>query len=272
MENHNIKQKLCLIGKNISHSQSPALYNEYFKEHNMDYEYLLHETINLLEFIENIKLYNYIAFNVTMPYKIEIMKYLDYIDKTAIESESCNLVVVNNNKLKGYNTDGIGLFNSLINNNIEIKNRNMTIIGNGGAGKSIISSANQYGIKQINIINHELSDAISKYKNSNTYNMNSISKFEIIDSIDKLFASDIIINASNCGFKDDTKMPLPQTLINDLVMANKNFCFVDIIYNPLETNILKYIRSLGIKKAFNGESMLYHQFLENIKIIFGEKN
>lgn len=253
---------LYLIGKNISHSKSPELYNEYFAKHNMNYHYSICEVDELESFINRIKNDDKVyAFNVTSPYKTDVLKYLDSKDETCEASDSCNLVVLNNGKLKGYSTDGDGFFISLIDNGINPDGFNITVIGNGGAAKSIIAASKKYKINDVYNITHKISDKL--FKHSDIYTERIVSK--------KLRESEIIVNASNVGFNEDKKMPLPDYILNRLIKDKQDFCFVDIIYNPLETTLLKYMREHDVYDTFNGEPMLKAQFKANVDILFPDE-
>lgn len=260
-----MNKKLLLIGKNISHSKSPELYNSYFKEHNLDYTYELCEIDDLKVFIDklkNDKNNDIYAFNVTMPYKIEIMKYLDKKDLTCEKAESCNLVIIDKGKLIGFNTDGIGFFEALKKGGVDPEEFNLCIIGDGGAAKAIKAAAKNYKINEIYTITHKISDNL--FSHNNLFLERIVAKH--------LKESEIIVNASNVGFNGDKNMPLPKKMIDDLLKFKLDFCFVDIIYNPLETPMLRYMREKEVFDTFNGEPMLYEQFLANIRFLFEETN
>lgn len=244
---------MYLIGQNISHSNSPKLYNDYFKSQNINIEYGLIDLKNETEFKNFINDFkankNIIGLNITMPYKNEVNKYIDVNDEISKICKSNNFVLKINNLLYGYNTDGIGLIKHLLELNVNIEKSKFLIIGSGGAGKSIISTLQyMYNIKDIFVIDHAFSKKL----------------FKNMISINNLNDYNVIINASNAGFLNDTSLPIPKNIISGF--ENKNAVIIDIIYNPKITCFMKEFINNGFKNVYNGESMLKYQFLENIKL------
>lgn len=248
------EKKMYLLGKDIQHSLSPKFYNEYFSSHNLNIEYKLFDTNDIKNFLPIMNDENTIGFNVTMPYKKDIISYISSINDVAMSASAVNLVIKENNKFIGYNTDGIGFFNSLIKLNIELKDKALTIVGHGGAGKAITSAAKNYGIKKINIITHSMSNT-----------SNDIATYKQI--LGMLLDADIIVNATPIGFSNDNNFPIDIKILQNLVDKRIDFTFVDIIYNPLETPLLHFMKNKGVKNAFNGTYMLKGQFDENLRLL-----
>ena len=146
-----------LFASPSNHSISPIIHNNAFKKLNLNYVYLAFEVDNnnLKSAIASIKTLNMRGVNLSMPNKKEVIKYLDNISKEAELSQSVNTIVNDNGILKGYSTDGDGFIKSLEEENIFIKDKNITILGIGGASISIISKAALYGVKSISVFKRD---------------------------------------------------------------------------------------------------------------------
>lgn len=255
-----MNKKMCLIGKNLSHSLSPKLYNDYFKNNNIDIEYSLCDIDNINDFMIN-KKDIYISFNVTHPYKTQIIKYLD--NRKNFINESPNLIINKNNKLIGFNTDGIGFYDSLIENEINPNNKNITIIGFGGAGKSIYEYLSKNTNAKINVLTHKDTNILFNEINETNIINNSNQHFDILLSI--LCKTDILINASAAGFNNNEETPIPLSIAKKIYEKNNNLIYIDIIYKN-KTKLLSFFENLNVK-TLNGLPMLKAQFNNNIKIL-----
>ena len=141
-----------LIGHPVEHSFSPPMHNAAFEKLNMDYAYVAFDVnpCDLESAINGAEALNIKGFNVTIPYKIEVMKYLDEIDEIAQLIGAVNTIDFKN--LKGYNTDGIGAVKA-IEEVTSIKNKNVLIAGAGGASRAISFYIAKYGASNLKILN-----------------------------------------------------------------------------------------------------------------------
>ena len=131
------KTKLvCLIGKPAHHSLSPIMHNAGYGARGLNYAYLAFEPENLGKAVEGMKEMGVAGFNVTMPFKREILSHLDSIDPIAKKIGAANTVVNKKGKLKGYNTDGVGAMEAL-RKATQVKGKKVLLFGAGGAGKAI---------------------------------------------------------------------------------------------------------------------------------------
>ena len=142
----NINKDTLIYG---SFSDNPGnngciFFNTEFEKNNINAIYKSFYSTDAKKLVESVKHLNFSGFALSMPLKIDIMKYLDEIDSAALEIGAVNTVIIKDNKLTGYNTDWIGVYNYFINNNIKGK---ITILGNGGFSKAI-----QYSCKKLNIL------------------------------------------------------------------------------------------------------------------------
>lgn len=220
-----------LIGMPLKHSFSGILHPKLF-----DYKYELCE-IEKERLDAFFKAKDFKGINVTIPYKKEVMRYLDFIDDKAREIGAVNTVVNKDGKLYGYNTDFLGLKALLIENEIEIKGKKVLILGSGGTSDTALAVASDLGALGILRVSRSSRDGFITYSEAQS------------DYSD----AEIIINATPCGMYPNTD----QTPID--ISAFKNLEAVcDVIYNPLCSKLVVEAKKRGIK-AVGGLYMLVAQ-------------
>ena len=235
-------KKFGLIGKNIDYSFSKKYFLEKFKKENLDYTYSNFDIVNISE-IESILQNNSISgYNVTIPYKEEIIKFLDEIDEVAKDIGAVNTIKKIDNKNIGFNTDIIGFEKSLlplIENKIP---KNALILGSGGASKAI-----KYVLKKLKITYSTVSRKEGKsefvYENLNEVILN---KFKMIINCSPVGTFPNINNCPNIPYE----------------FLTKDHILYDLVYNPIESLFLKKGRKLGCKTK-NGLEMLEIQANES---------
>ena len=238
-------RKFGLIGKNIDYSFSKKYFSEKFKKENLDCTYSNFDIENI-SLIESILQKNGISgYNVTIPYKQEIIKFLDEIDEVAKAIGAVNTIKKIDNKNIGFNTDCIGFEKSLIPLIENKKPDNALILGGGGASKAV-----KYVLKKFKINYSTVSRKEGKsefiYENLNDVIIN---RFKMI------------INCSPVGtFPNINKCPnIPYKHLT------KEHILYDLVYNPIESLFLRRGRELGCKTK-NGLEMLEIQANESWRI------
>lgn len=248
-----------LFASPSAHSVSPIIHNNAFEKLGLNYAYMSFEVgkDNLKEAVQSIKTLNMRGVNLSMPNKKDVIQYLDEISETAKLSQSVNTIVNDNGILKGYSTDGKGFFKSLEEEKIFMKDKNITILGTGGASISIISQAIFEGIKNIFVFKRDknwgeqkkILDNIESKTNCKI-ELNSLEDKNILKR--KIEESDLLINATSVGMKENI------SLIEDKSFFRKDLIVCDIIYNPLKTKLLQIAEKEGCK-IINGIGMLLYQ-------------
>ena len=250
-----------LIGHPVEHSFSPPMHNAAFEELGMDYAYVAFdvEPQNLKSAIEGAKSLGIEGLNVTIPHKIEVMKYLDEIDEVADLIGAVNTIDFKD--MKGYNTDGIGAVRA-IEEVASIKDKNVVIAGAGGASRAISFYIAKYGADKLTILNRNVvkaqklaSDVAGSGLVSNV-EANSISEIASL-----LNDADILINTTPIGMHpnvNDKPIASASDMHEDLVVF-------DAVYNPNETVLLKEAIKAGAKPVY-GIKMLLYQGAESFKI------
>ena len=248
-------KKYFVIGNPIDHSLSPKLHNHWLKKNNIDAIYEKQElNINdLQEFILKIKKEEINGANVTVPFKQEIIPYLDELSSEASDTQSVNTIYLSNHKVVGHNTDISGFEFALKDTQFKVSGKKIFIIGAGGVVPSIISALNKMKVSSIYLSNRTISKAENLknlFKNINILEWGKIPDF------------DIIINATSIGLKNDDKIDL------DFSKIEKGKLFYDIIYNPSETKFIKDGKKLE-NKTENGKKMFIYQAAAAFKIWHG---
>lgn len=129
-------KKFAVIGDPIEHSKSPDIFNHYFESKNIDAKYYKHKLDDISE-IKKVMMDNeYIGCNITSPFKESIIPYLDYIDEDVKNIGSVNVVVLENDRLCGFNTDIEAVYSSIF-CEFNVSDSKISIIGLGGAGKAV---------------------------------------------------------------------------------------------------------------------------------------
>lgn len=257
-----------VIGHPIEHSMSPPMHNNAFKELNMDYVYVAFHVLpeNIEKLIESCKTLDIKGLNVTIPHKTSVIPFLDEIDPTAKKIGAVNTIQFKNGIAKGFNTDGIGAIKS-IQEYTTLKGKNVLIIGAGGASKAISFTLINENINSLVIANRSKENACNLIENIRMQcDFEEISYVDIKDASELIDDVDIIINTTPIGMypKHEVEPPIKTDKINEKHIV------MDVIYNPLETELLKEARLNGAT-TINGTSMLINQGLESFKIFTGCK-
>jgi len=252
-------KKYLVIGNPIGHSLSPLIHNHWMKKYrlfNSTYEKKKVEKKDLEKIVDQIRNEEIKGVNVTVPFKKEIIPLLDDIKGDAQLTQSVNTLCKVNNEVCGYNTDTEGFKESLRDDLIDYKNKNIFILGAGGVTPSILEAFVDTANK-IYITNRtkEKAKELKKLGDiSTTLHGREKETIEVVDWGEKPQTCDIVINTTSVGLTRDEKLNLD---FNDYE-NNKNVLFYDLIYNPKETNFLKEAKLRG-NKTMNGKMMFLRQ-------------
>ena len=255
-----------LIGHPVEHSFSPPMHNAAFEELGMDYAYAAFDVdpANLKSAIEGAESLNIKGFNVTIPHKIEVMKYLDELDGVARLIGAVNTIDFKN--MKGYNTDGIGAVRA-IEEVTSIKNKNVVIAGAGGASRAISFYIAKYGADSLTILNRNAEKAQKLAEDvSDSGLISDVDAASIMEIDNHVKNADILIDTTPVGMDphiDDEAIVKAENMHEDLVVF-------DAVYNPNETVLLKEAIKAGAKPVY-GIKMLLYQGVESFEIWTGKK-
>lgn len=248
-----MKKLFAVIGNPIAHSMSPLMHNDLFDHYGIDAHYhaFAIEGPDLEDAVKGFRAIHLSGFNVTVPHKLAIMPLLDAIDPLARSIGAVNTVVNNNGKLTGYNTDGSGFVNGLLTKIESIQDKNVLIIGAGGAARAIYFTLAHEGVTHIDITNRTIERA-EKLSDDCPYPVKT-SVLRIDEAEKQLEKYEIVIQTTSIGMS-------PQIECEPLSLHNlsKRAFVSDIIYNPLETKFLQTAREKGANTQ-NGIEMFVNQ-------------
>ena len=262
-----------LLGSPVAHSKSPLMHNEAFRLLRLDYVYLCFDVKedNLKTAFEGLKKLNVAGFNCTMPDKTAICELLDDLSPAAKMIGAVNTVVNENGRYIGHNTDGIGYMQSVKDAGFDIKGETMTLLGAGGAASSIFVQAALDGVKKINLFSikdrfWEKAEKMFDMVNSNTDCDAKLIELGNDDILNEAISnSKILTNATSVGMAPNTD----NCIVKDFSIFNENLIVSDVIYNPMETKLLKIAKEHGCP-TFNGIYMLLYQGAEAFKLFTGK--
>ena len=268
------KTKLtALLGSPVAHSISPSMHNEAFKQLGLDYVYHAFDVkeSELEIAVAQLKSVGIRGFNLTMPNKNKIVELVDCLSPAAKLIGAVNTVVNDNGILTGYNTDGIGFIQSLKDIDFSIADKEITILGNGGAAMAIIAQAALDGANKINIFARPQSRfARRTAKLAHDINQTTNATANIYDLANTLTlhktlqSSSLLINATSVGMTPNADA----SPIEDGTIFHKNLLVADIIYEPRTTKLLQIAEQNGCQTC-NGMYMLLHQGAEAFNLFTG---
>jgi len=239
-----MKNKYALIGEKLGHSYSPAIHNMIFEKLKIDGEYSLIETPrnNLVEVVKKLKEKNLSGINITIPYKTDIMEYLDEISEEAKQIGAVNTVISKGGRLIGYNTDYYGFKMIISKLKLDVKNKKNFICGAGGSARAVVKCLEDLGGENY-LVTRDVDKARVNFKNFQKLNIISYNELRTISG------KNLIINCTPCGMH-----PNVECSILDIEEKKEYKAGIDLIYNPQETRFLE-----GFEIGENGLLMLVGQ-------------
>jgi shikimate dehydrogenase len=243
-------KSFAVIGDPIDHTLSPNIHSAAFRELNLDCSYIAFRIPKgeLEEGLEGLKKIKIDGFNITIPHKIEMMKYLDKIDESCSLIGAVNTVTNKDGSLKGYNTDMDGFLEPFKKKELNIENAKVLLLGAGGAARAIIAGFAKEKANSITIANRTLEKAnnLSVFSKKIGLNANAIKIEDVNDSAKNY---DIIVNATSVGLKNESS-PISLEGINEKTIV------YDIVYMPMNTDFIKKAKTKGSIVIFGYEMLL----------------
>ena len=255
---------LFVIGKPIKHSLSPLIHNYWINKYQLGLEYKKMEVEKELlpSLVENIREGKITGLNITLPYKKDIISYVDEVSHSAKDIGAINTVFLRGNKVYGENTDGIGFTRALEKKTkFKFSNKSIYILGAGGASYGIISELIKKKVKKIYVTNRTKQRTIQLLNFFKTKNKEINLEFVEWEDLVPNSDVDLIINTTSFGMKDNECLKIDINNIRDTLI------FVDIIYSPKETELLKFFKKEGFV-CMNGLSMLIEQAAVSFELWF----
>tara|TARA_Y100000590_G_scaffold420886_1_gene524044 strand:+ start:1224 stop:2069 length:846 start_codon:yes stop_codon:yes gene_type:complete len=251
--------KIGILGHPIKHSLSPKIHNYWLKEMGINGKYNAIETPinNLKKTIENLNNKGYIGLNLTIPLKEEALKYINKKNKTVDIIGAANVLIFSKKGyIEGKNTDVYGFKKSILDLVKNKKKETAAVIGSGGAARAIVYVLIKMNFKKIILFNRTKKNAEiikndfqKKFAKKIKTKINCENLKKMKNSIEQL---NLLINTTPMGMKNFPNLNI------DIKKLKKDAAVFDLIYNPLETKLIKESKKRGIKNR-NGLDMLIYQ-------------
>lgn len=259
----------AVVANPIKHSISPFIHNRAFEATNTNGVYLALEIegTDLAETVANIRRYQMFGINLSMPYKEQVIPYLDQLSEEARLIGAVNTVVNREGTLIGYNTDGKGFFKSLP--SFKISGKRMVLLGAGGAAKAILAQTILDGVSQVSVFVRSASiektrPYLEKLQNETGFKADLFALEDVSELQARITDSDLLVNATSVGM-DGVSQPIPTSIV-----LPEKILVADVIYQPFETPFLKWARNQG-NHAVNGLGMLLYQAAEAFQLWTGKE-
>lgn len=251
-------KKIGIIGWPVEHSFSPAIQNAAFSALNINYVYvpLAVQPGKLKDAISGLKALDFTGANVTIPYKVAVMEYLDIIDQSAQQMGAVNTIVVRDGLTYGYNTDSEGYMQSLRAQGVTVAKQQAVILGAGGAARAVVRGLLNHGIERVTVVarNEQKATEFLQLFTGDDYKRLSYCPWQTEALRSAVSGCRLLINSTSLGMsphiEDMPDVPwdalLPQSVVSDLV------------YNPLHTRFLQTAAKAG-HTVVTGDGMLIGQ-------------
>ncbi|MDH7604883.1 MAG: shikimate dehydrogenase [Melioribacter sp.] len=269
--NHNTKI-VGVIGHPIKHSYSPLMHNIAFELSGLNYIYLPFDVppSALKDSLKGMIALGIKGFNVTIPLKEKVLPFLKDISEEAGIIGAVNTIVNDDGILRGYNTDVLGVTESLLPFKDELQGATVTVIGAGGASRSVIYSLiRNFKVERINIVNRteQLAESLKEYFSTKMI-FSNIKSYPLVppDLIDVFRNSKLIVNTTSIGMYpdvDDAATTILESFTKDQIVF-------DVVYTPIKTKLLKLAESQGAR-IITGLKMFVEQGAKSYEIWTGEQ-
>lgn len=247
-------QKVGLLGHPVIHSKSPEMMNQAFQALNLPFVYMAYdvEPDQLGQAVNGMRALGFRGWNVTIPHKVAVMKWLDEVEESAREIGAVNTVIRQGKKLIGTNTDGEGYMRSLLQETrLDLTGCRILILGAGGAARAVGYTLAKAGAEGIFITNRtamkgkELAERLSRWCPARFVEGEHVK--------DVIRNTDLLIQTTSVGMSPDVDgIPLdPDWLHGEMVVS-------DLVYHPRETRLLREAKARGAR-VHSGMGMLVYQ-------------
>lgn len=263
---------LALIGSPVGHSGSPAMYNYSFERLGLDYAYVAFDikVDEVKDAIAAMKTFKMRGCNVTMPCKMEVVKYMDELSPAARIIGAVNTIVNDDGKLTGHITDGEGFVNNLRDHGIDVCNKKIVIAGSGGAAIAIQVQCALDGAREITIFNRTVAKAEeTARKIRKEVPTCVVNVYDIADTAkmtEEIASGDIFVNATSVGMSPN----VDESVVTDVSAFGQGLVVADIVYEPKETRLLREAKEAGCT-CVTGKGMLLWQGVSAFKLYTGEE-
>ena len=261
--------KLCgVIGNPVEHSLSPAIHNAAFRQLGLNFVYLAFPVEDIAGAIKGIRaLGNLRGFSVTIPHKVAVIPYLDEVEPTAKHIGSVNTITVERGKLTGHNTDASGALRAIRDAGVELKDQRVLMLGSGGAARAIAFAlgveTHIAGLTILGVDEKEREGLVRdlKAKTPLRIDQGPVSPDRLRRALEE---ANLVLHCTPLGMHpkvDETAVP--KQLIRPPLTV------MDIVYNPLETRLLREANEAGCT-TIRGVEMFLNQAAAQFELWTGQ--
>ena len=255
-----------VIGFPVAHSLSPRLHGFWLKEHGIDGAFvpLPAKREDFAQIINSLRKLGFAGLSVTVPHKEAAFAISHGLDEAAQIAGAVNLLVFKGGRIEGCNTDASGLAASLVEQlgKDALKGKDTVLLGAGGAARACVLALANLGAKKISILNRNIARAESLARSLES-KVSAQLQPAMLDDWGKVAPSAALaINATSAGMSGGPALDISL----DALLKTATVC--DIVYNPLETPLLKQARARGLR-AIDGLGMLMHQAVPAFEAFYG---
>lgn len=262
--------KFCgVIGNPVGHSLSPAIHNAAFRKLGLNFVYLAWQVEAIGDALKGLRaLGNFRGASVTIPHKVAAMPFLNHVEETARRIGAINTIVSDEGKLTGYNTDATGALRALIESGVELAGQRVVLLGTGGAARAIaFALVAESRASKLTLLGIDDRERTSLAKDLRLKTDSTVEDFPLDESSLRRILPDtrVLIHCTPVGMspKTETSCVPPSLLHGDLAV-------MDIVYNPLETTLLKDAKQAGCK-TIPGLEMFLHQAVAQFELWTNQK-
>ena len=255
-----------VMGWPARQSLSPRLHGFWLKEHGIDSAFVPLPTRpeDFSIALRGLRLAGFRGVNVTVPHKEAAFSLADRLDPVARAAGAVNLLVFRDGGMEGFNTDVFGLAASLTEalGGAALTEKPAVLLGAGGAARAVVLALDSLGASEIRILNRHRSRAEALASALVPVAKAKLTAASLQDWSKTASDAALVVNATSAGMKDTPPLDL------DLATLPKDAAVCDIVYNPLETDLLKRAKRAGLR-TIDGLGMLMHQAVPSFAAFFG---
>jgi shikimate dehydrogenase len=253
-----------VIGWPIAHSVSPILHGYWLAEEKIDGALVPLPVAreNFARVIAALQMAGFRGVNVTLPHKEAAFAVADRSDAAAKQAGAANLLIFHpDGHIEGRNTDTVGLRESIRERLGDLSSRTVVLLGAGGAARGAVLALNELGAARVHILNRHPDKAVMLAKSFKS-NAVTLEAGDLRDWPKLAGEADLLINTTSAGMKGHSALEL------DISGLRASAAVLDIVYNPLETQLLKDAKARG-HVTIDGLGMLMHQAVPSFEAFFG---
>ncbi|MCD6586143.1 MAG: shikimate dehydrogenase [Desulfobacteraceae bacterium] len=254
----NTSTRICaIIGNPVAHSLSPAIHNAAFAELGLDFVYVAFRVEAAAHALAGMRaMENFRGMSVTIPHKIEAMKHVDAIEDVDRRIGSINTIINDNGKLLGMGTDGPGALKAFIDEGVDIKGKNVLMLGAGGVSRAVaftLASNGGPAVIEILDINEIILQQLTADLTSSTQVVIKSNKMTDNALAEAMAAADIVIHCTPVGMH-----PKEGISVVPIALFRPGQVIFDVVYTPLETKLLADAKAKGLQ-VISGVDMFINQ-------------